>query len=294
MTVDYIPHHTSPSYFHVIRTQMASKSPQWHHYESPHTPTNAKEVWGFIWDMLCSHISIKQKLTQESIPDFQSHYMDITVSCSFIQSNNTHIGRACSDEYIYLVHVFHMPDTTLDVLCGGVPGTTSLDSAVVILAAVLLQQKETEHNQERKRCVCGGGKSGGNQSRHPGSSQCSHTKCTSFASIGLWTLSNVAQQGHLLEVQCPELLLDLDYPRIPEGKQMLSTNHHVCTNRQGIVPHSFGNGWNPPQIQGPRCQPRANLLCCPFKGQQSGLQCSLFPACLFSLSWCTQWQEGRW
>lgn len=74
--------------------------------------------------MFCSHISIKQKLTQESIPDFQSHYMGITVACSFIQSNNTHIGRACSDEYIYLEHVFHMPDTTLDVLCGGVPRTT--------------------------------------------------------------------------------------------------------------------------------------------------------------------------
>lgn len=50
--------------------------------------------------------------------------MDITVGCSFIQSNNTHIERACSDEYIYLEHVFHVSDTTLDVLCGGVPRTT--------------------------------------------------------------------------------------------------------------------------------------------------------------------------
>lgn len=64
------------------------------------------------------------ELTQESIPDFRSHYVDMTVACSFIQSNNTHIGRACSDEYIYLAHVFHMPGTTLDVLCSGVPGTT--------------------------------------------------------------------------------------------------------------------------------------------------------------------------
>lgn len=58
--------------------------------------------------------------------------------------------------------------------------------------------------------------------------------------------------------------LCLGCPKIPEGKQMLSINHHVCTNRQGIVLHSF-EFW---EWLGPSPNPGPQM---PAKGQPSKL-----------------------
>lgn len=58
--------------------------------------------------------------------------------------------------------------------------------------------------------------------------------------------------------------LGLGRLKIPEGKQMLSINHHVCTNRQGIVPHSF-EFW---EWLGPSPNPGPQM---PAKGQPSKL-----------------------
>lgn len=48
--------------------------------------------------------------------------------------------------------------------------------------------------------------------------------------------------------------------RFPEGKQMFSVNHVICTNRSGQTTiHHLRSGGNPPEIQVAQCQPRACL-----------------------------------
>lgn len=73
-------------------------------------------------------------------------------------------------------------------------------------------------------------------------------------------------------MQCPGLLtraghpgsVCLGCPKIPEEKQILSINHHGCTNRQGIVLHSF-EFW---EWLGPSPNPEPQM---PAEGQPSKL-----------------------
>lgn len=101
----------------------------------------------------------------------------------------------------------------------------------------------------------------------------------------LWQLPwNAVSQGSSLETRHPGFVLGADHRDtlwLPEGKQVLSINHTVCTDGLGTVSHSYQLGWWEPSRK-PRsgCQPRANLAKRPFKGQQS-------QACMETL-FCTE------
>lgn len=82
---------------------------------------------------------------------------------------------------------------------------------------------------------------------------------------------NVVCKGSSLETLYPEYFLGTDHistlpsvcqnSRLPDGKQVFSINCIVSTSHLGTVGHSyqFWEEGNPPQIQIPRHQPRANL-----------------------------------
>ena len=88
----------------------------------------------------------------------------------------------------------------------------------------------------------------------------------------------------LWETQCPVYLLDtghagtlcLAHTKIQTPRNKTSVHHKRCClyslatlNR----PHQLGNDGNAPQIQSPKCQPRANFASMPLEGQQSQTCC---------------------
>lgn len=121
----------------------------------------------------------------------------------------------------------------------------SLDSAVVTLTAVLFQQ-ETEHNQQRKRCVGGGGSLAEIRAGIQGPLS-AVTPNVRHSPAPALTPVCCCQTGTLIRGAVSRAFTGAGHPgslglgrlKIPEGKQMLSINHHVCTNTQGIVPRSF-------------------------------------------------------
>lgn len=87
-----------------------------------------------------------------------------------------------------------------------------------------------------------------------------------FSSNGLRQVWNAVHQGCPSETQFSRsyglpLPGTCQQSRIPEGKQVFSIHPTVCTWGLATLshPYQFGDGGNPAEIQGPRCQPRVIL-----------------------------------
>lgn len=80
----------------------------------------------------------------------------------------------------------------------------------------------------------------------------------------MWSMSTMAAHQRLSTQTC-----DWSHPppsthqtsRVPEGKLVFNTRHIVCINSLRTRNHTYhlGTGGNPPEIQVPGCQPRANV-----------------------------------
>lgn len=77
--------------------------------------------------------------------------------------------------------------------------------------------------------------------------------------------------------------------RLPNGKQVFNINQVVCTNNLGTtVSHTVFSperDENSLELQVSQCQPMANPVNRAFRGHQSGLRWSLFPAGSQMHSW---------
>lgn len=97
----------------------------------------------------------------------------------------------------------------------------------------------------------------------PSSELQQHVKCCQPGKLVRDTVPRVFtvvwSHRHLLLVMSPN-------SRLPEGEQEFSINHRVCLSSLGTVrsPYQVLNGKNPPEVQVPRLQPRANLASRPL------------------------------
>lgn len=82
MTGDVVHQHTSPLY------PPSDKNPNGLQLSTNDTTMNTlihkpiRYVWGLVRDIYWSHVLVKQKLKRESIPEFQSCHLNITIAYS--------------------------------------------------------------------------------------------------------------------------------------------------------------------------------------------------------------------